>query len=85
MFGSPKAGSRAENRVPWEHLGARRAGNREFWMPHVADLDLSVTDISGLSSLDALAAFFTRLGYPTGCRFHRDAVDARLKNQKQLG
>ena len=37
-------------------------------MAHVADLDLTVADIGGLSSLDALAGFFTRLGYPTGCR-----------------
>ena len=37
-------------------------------MAHVADLDLTVADIGGLSSLDALGGFFTRLGYPTGCR-----------------
>jgi hypothetical protein len=37
-------------------------------MPHLADIDLTVEDISRLASVDALAAFFNRLGYPTGRR-----------------
>jgi hypothetical protein len=37
-------------------------------MPHVADIDLAVEDISRLASADAVAGFFTRLGYPTGGR-----------------
>ncbi len=37
-------------------------------MPHVTDLDLTAKDISSLSSADAVAGFFTNLGYPTGER-----------------
>lgn len=37
-------------------------------MRHVTDLDLSAKDISSLSSADAVAGFFTHLGYPTGER-----------------
>ena len=58
-------------------------------MAHVADLDLTVADIGGLSSLDALAGFFTRLGYPTGCRkelpaAYLDGLQAKVDRLKVL-
>ncbi len=37
-------------------------------MPHVADIDLTADDIGRLASADAVAGFFSRFGYPTGCR-----------------
>lgn len=43
-------------------------------MAHVADLEITSEDISRLASPDALAGFFTRLGYPTGVRKGLDAT-----------
>jgi hypothetical protein len=37
-------------------------------VPHTLDLNLAEKDISGLTSADALAGFFSRLGYDTGKR-----------------
>ena len=37
-------------------------------MPQSIDIDITARDIASLLSADALAAFFTRLGYPTGGR-----------------
>ena len=47
-------------------------------MVHVADLDLSVGDIGGLSSPDAVGGSFTRLGYPAGCRKELPAASLDL-------
>ena len=43
-------------------------------MPLNSDIDLKTEDISRLASLDALAAFFTRLGYPTDRRGEQPAT-----------
>lgn len=37
-------------------------------MPKMTNIDLSAADVSALSSADAIAGFFTRLGYPTDRR-----------------
>lgn len=37
-------------------------------MPHATDLNLTSKDLQGLTSADALAQFFTALGYDTGSR-----------------
>ncbi len=40
----------------------------ETAVPYATDLELSAKDVSSLSSADAVAGFFTTLGYPTGVR-----------------
>lgn len=47
-------------------------------MPYITDLDLSAKDISNLSSVDAVAGFFTNLGYPTGDRRQLTATSLGL-------
>ena len=47
-------------------------------MPHSHDLDLTPKDISNLSSADAVAGFFTKLGYPTGVRKELTASSLEL-------
>lgn len=37
-------------------------------MTRIADIDISSRDISDLTTVDAVAAFRTRVGYPTDCR-----------------
>ncbi len=37
-------------------------------MPHATDLDLTAKEVAELASTDALAAFFTKLGYDTAER-----------------
>lgn len=37
-------------------------------MPHSSDLDLNEKDVTGLGSVDAVASFFTKLGYDTSNR-----------------
>jgi hypothetical protein len=43
-------------------------------VPQNGDIDLKAEDISRLASLDAVAAFFTRLGYPTDRRKEQPAT-----------
>lgn len=48
-------------------------------MPYVADMDLPSADVGALSSVDALAGFLTKLGYPKGCRKELTASALDLK------
>ena len=47
-------------------------------MPLQTAFDLTAKDIGGLPSPDAVAGFFTRLGYPTGCRKELTPASAGL-------
>ncbi|MEK6677658.1 MAG: Eco57I restriction-modification methylase domain-containing protein [Planctomycetota bacterium] len=51
-------------------------------MPHANDLDLTAKDVGSLSSADAVAGWFTRLGYPTGSR--RELTAASLGVSAEL-
>ncbi len=46
-----------------------------------ADIDLTTRDISGLASADAVAAFLTRLDYPTDCRKEESATAYGLSSE----